>query len=55
MKGPFVEKIPEFEKQAELKRLGYTSAREKLAETFNGDDPRRELLDRAGRPGGKAE
>ena len=28
---------------------------EKLAETFNGDDPRRELLDRAGRPGGKAE
>ena len=31
VKGPFVEKIPEFEKQAELKRLGYTSAREKLA------------------------
>ena len=28
---------------------------EKLAEAFNGDDPRRELLDRAGRPGGKAE
>jgi lipoprotein-anchoring transpeptidase ErfK/SrfK len=38
VKGPFVEKIPEFEKQAELKRLGYTSAREKLAEAFHMDE-----------------
>jgi hypothetical protein len=28
---------------------------QKLAETLNGEDPRRELLDRAGRPGGSGE
>jgi lipoprotein-anchoring transpeptidase ErfK/SrfK len=38
VKGPFVDKIPEFEKQAELKRLAYTGAREKLAETFHMDE-----------------
>jgi lipoprotein-anchoring transpeptidase ErfK/SrfK len=37
MKGPFIDKIPEFEEQAELKRLAYTSPREKLAEMFHMD------------------
>jgi lipoprotein-anchoring transpeptidase ErfK/SrfK len=42
VKGPFIDKIPEFEEQAELKRLAYTSPREKLAETFHMDQ---ELLE----------
>jgi peptidoglycan hydrolase-like protein with peptidoglycan-binding domain len=36
VKGPFVKKIPrQFEEMAELDRLGYTSARELLAEKFH--------------------
>jgi lipoprotein-anchoring transpeptidase ErfK/SrfK len=38
VKGPFIDKIPDFEKQADLKSLGYTSPREKLAETFHMDE-----------------
>jgi lipoprotein-anchoring transpeptidase ErfK/SrfK len=38
VKGPFIDKIPDFEDQAKLDRLGYTSAREKLAEMFHMDE-----------------
>jgi lipoprotein-anchoring transpeptidase ErfK/SrfK len=38
VKGPFIDKIPDFEEQAELKRLAYTSPREKLSETFHMDE-----------------
>jgi lipoprotein-anchoring transpeptidase ErfK/SrfK len=38
VKGPFIDKIPEFEDQAKLDRLGYTSVREKLAEKFHMDE-----------------
>src|SRR3954466_10660658 len=39
VRGPFTEAIPEkFEKKAGLKRLGYTSAAEMLAERFHMDD-----------------
>ena len=39
VKGPFVDKIPQdYEKMAELKRLGYHGARELLAEKFHMDE-----------------
>jgi lipoprotein-anchoring transpeptidase ErfK/SrfK len=38
VKGPFIDKIPDFEEQAELKRLAYTGPREKLSETFHMDE-----------------
>jgi lipoprotein-anchoring transpeptidase ErfK/SrfK len=38
VKGPFIDKIPEFEEQAELKRLAYTGPREKLSEAFHMDE-----------------
>jgi lipoprotein-anchoring transpeptidase ErfK/SrfK len=47
VRGPFTENIPEkFEKKADLKRLGYTSAAEMLAERFHMDE---DLLDRLNR------
>jgi lipoprotein-anchoring transpeptidase ErfK/SrfK len=38
VKGPFIDKLPGFEEQAELKRLAYTGPREKLSETFHMDE-----------------
>jgi len=38
VEGPFIDKIPNFEDQADLKRLTYTSAREKLSEMFHMDE-----------------
>jgi lipoprotein-anchoring transpeptidase ErfK/SrfK len=38
VKGPFVDKIPSFEDQADLKRLAYRSPQEKLSEMFHMDE-----------------
>src|SRR5205085_6146761 len=47
VRGPFTDEIPDkFEKKAGLKRLGYTSAAEMLAERFHMDE---DLLDRLNR------
>ncbi len=44
VKGPFIDKIPDFEEQAELKRLAHTGPREKLAETFHMDEDLLKIL-----------
>src|SRR5256885_6126599 len=47
VKGPFADDIPaKMEKQADLKRLDYTSAAEMLAERFHMDDDLLERLNR---------
>ncbi len=47
VKGPFTEDIPnKMEKQADLKRLGYTGASEMLAERFHMDEDLLERLNR---------
>src|SRR5205085_6516226 len=48
VKGPFTQDIPDkMEKQAGLKRLGYTSASEMLAERFHMDEDLLQRLNRA--------